>query len=48
MGAAGKPLQTKLFLAIMFQPQVNIQDVVDMLQKTFGPVECSYGPIAFT
>jgi hypothetical protein len=48
MGTAGKPLQTKLFLAIMFQPQVNIQDVVDMLQKTFGPVECSYGPIAFT
>jgi hypothetical protein len=48
MGSAGQPLKTKLFLAIMFQPHVAIQEVLDALQKKFGPVECSYGPIAFS
>jgi hypothetical protein len=48
MGTAGQPLKTKLFMAIMFQPQVNMQEIMDALQNSFGPVEHSYGPIAFS
>jgi Domain of unknown function (DUF4416) len=48
MGTAGQPLKTKMFLAIMFQPQVNTQDILDKLQNAFGPVECSYGPVTFS
>jgi hypothetical protein len=48
MGSAGKPFKTKLFLAIMFRPEVNAQEIVETLQNTFGPVECSYGPVEFS
>ncbi|MGB7568247.1 MAG: DUF4416 family protein [Chitinivibrionales bacterium] len=48
MGTAGKPLKTKLFLAIMFQPRANIMEIMDKLNNAYGPVEYSYGPIEFS
>lgn len=48
MGTAGQPLKTKLFLAIMFQPRVNITEIMNKLKSAYGPVEYSYGPIEFS
>lgn len=48
MGSEGKPLKTKLFMAIMFQPVVTIREIIENLQSMFGPVESSHGPVGFS
>jgi hypothetical protein len=48
MGNASQPLKTKLFVAIMFRPEIDINNVLKTLSNDFGPVEDSYGPIEFS
>jgi Domain of unknown function (DUF4416) len=47
MGGARQPQKTKLFSAIMFRPEVDLDKILKTLSRDYGPVEDAYGPIAF-
>jgi hypothetical protein len=47
MGIATNPLKVQFFIAVLFQSDQNIEDVLFPLTKTYGPIDSSYGPIPF-
>ena len=47
MGDVRQPHKTKLFSAIMFRPETDLNDILKTLIREFGPVDDAYGPIAF-
>ncbi|HAJ79502.1 MAG TPA: DUF4416 domain-containing protein [Fibrobacteres bacterium] len=48
MGNAQLPLKVKLFLAILFRPDVNRNGLFEKIEKKFGKAEFLYGPIGFS
>lgn len=48
MGIPLKPYKVKLFVAIMYKPGFNIQNVIETLEKRFGEREFTYGPVDFS
>ena len=47
MGDARQPQKTKLFAAIMFRPEADLDNILKTLSRDYGPVDDAYGPIAF-
>jgi hypothetical protein len=47
MGSASVPLKVKPFIAVLYRPDVNIEELLETLTATFGRIDCSYGPIPF-
>ena len=48
MGSAQLPLKVKLFLAILFRPDVNRNELFEKIEEKFGKAEFLYGPIHFS
>jgi hypothetical protein len=48
MGIANEPLGVKLFFAIMYQSEFNLDAIIRMIDEKFGPREFEYGPIPFS
>lgn len=48
MGFPSQPSMSKLFFAVMYQPEFPIQKLIDLLDKKFGEREYNYGPIQFS
>jgi hypothetical protein len=48
MGTSKPAEPAKLFVAIMFERNISIEEVLARLEKKFGPRECSVGPLPFS
>ena len=48
MGSAQQPSKVKLFLAILFRPEIEREGLLREITAFFGAVEFSHGPVPFT
>ena len=48
MGKAAQPSQATLFIALMYHPSVSTDEIRAMLQKQYGDIESTYGPVPFS
>lgn len=48
MGSPSRPLPVKLFVAVTFQPNVEVEKILAILDTAFGTREFEYGPIPFS
>ena len=48
MGKAAQPSQATLFIACLYRPSVSTDEIRAMLQKQYGDIECSHGPVPFS
>ena len=47
MGISQQPLKVKSFVAVLCRPDVNKEELLEMLKPAFGGIDCSYGPVPF-
>jgi hypothetical protein len=47
MGFSQVPLKVKPFLAVLYKPEIHMDELLKTLAPVFGGVECSYGPVPF-
>jgi hypothetical protein len=48
MGAVSTPLPVKLMFAVTYDPSVDLNSVLSILNARFGTPEYTYGPLPFT
>jgi hypothetical protein len=47
MGTIQPPSKVRSFLAVLCRPDVNREELLEMLMAEFGRIDCSYGPLPF-
>lgn len=48
MGIEKKPSNVKLFIAILYNPEIENNKIIEILNEKFGTIEYSYGPVPFS